>query len=46
MYMGVNLVSSKGNQLKWFDGEYWYKADFLGYEALVWNLTIHCQHSL
>lgn len=35
MYMGVNLVSSKGNQLKWFDGEYWYKADFLGYEALV-----------
>ena len=27
--------SSKGNQLKWFDGTYWYKADYLGYEALV-----------
>lgn len=27
--------SSKGNQLKWLDGECWYKADYLGYEALV-----------
>ena len=26
--------SSKGNQLKWRDGDYWYKADYLGYEAL------------
>lgn len=27
--------SSKGNQLKWFDGEYWYKADYTGYEGLA-----------
>lgn len=27
--------SSKGNQLKWQDGEYWYKADYAGYEALA-----------
>ncbi len=26
--------SSKGNQLKWQDGNYWYKADYAGYEAL------------
>ncbi len=26
--------SSKGNQLKWLEGEDWYKADYLGYEAL------------
>lgn len=26
--------SSKGNQLKWRDGDDWYKADYLGYEAL------------
>ena len=30
----VNRNSSKGNQLKWKDNEYWYKADYLGYEAL------------
>lgn len=30
----VNRNSSKGNQLKWRDGQYWYKADYLGYEAL------------
>lgn len=26
--------NSKGNQLKWREGEFWYKADYLGYEAL------------
>ena len=26
--------SSKGNQLKWKDGEIWYKADYTGYEGL------------
>ena len=31
----VNRNSSKGNQLKWKKGELWYKADFLGYEALA-----------
>lgn len=27
--------SSKGNQLKWFGDNYWYKADFTGYEGLA-----------
>lgn len=27
--------SSKGNQLKWKCGEYWYKADHMGYEGLT-----------
>lgn len=27
--------SSKGNQLKWKRGEYWYKADHMGYEGLT-----------
>ena len=27
--------SSKGNQLKWKDGDYWYKADFMGYEGVA-----------
>lgn len=27
--------SSKGNQLKWKDGDYWYKADFMGYEGMA-----------
>ncbi len=27
--------SSKGNQLKWHSGGYWYKADYMGYEALA-----------
>jgi len=27
--------SSKGNQLKWSDGRYWYKSDYLGYEGLA-----------
>lgn len=26
--------SSKGNQLKWMVGDYWYKADYAGYEGL------------
>lgn len=26
--------SSKGNQLKWFTGDVWYKADYTGYEGL------------
>lgn len=26
--------SSKGNQLKWKDGDFWYKADQMGYESL------------
>lgn len=29
-----NRRSSKGNQLKWEAGEYWYKADSSGYEGL------------
>lgn len=27
--------SSKGNQLKWRQGDYWYKADYMGYEGLA-----------
>lgn len=27
--------SSKGNQLKWFNNDIWYKADYTGYEGLV-----------
>ena len=27
--------SSKGNQLKWFNNETWYKADYTGYEGIV-----------
>ena len=27
--------SSKGNQLKWQNDNYWYKADYAGYEGLV-----------
>lgn len=27
--------SSKGNQLKWNNGKYWYKADYAGYEGLA-----------
>lgn len=29
-----NGSSSKGNQRKWFKGNEWYKADFMGYEGL------------
>lgn len=31
----INRNSSKGNQLKWKKEDTWYKADFLGYEALT-----------
>ncbi|MDO4961669.1 MAG: hypothetical protein Q4E57_07445 [Eubacteriales bacterium] len=30
----LNRHSSKGNQLKWRDGDTWYKADYMGYEGL------------
>lgn len=30
-----NGRSSKGNQLKWSDGKWWYKADYMGYEGLA-----------
>lgn len=34
----INLESastSKGNQQKWFDGKYWYKSNFMGYENVA-----------
>lgn len=31
----TNRNSSKGNQLKWVKDNVWYKADYLGYEALA-----------
>lgn len=31
----INRNSSKGNQLKWKKDNIWYKADYLGYEALA-----------
>lgn len=38
--------SSKGNQLKWKDGEWWYKADQMGYEGMAEVITSHLlQHS-
>ena len=33
--------SSKGNQWKWTDGEWWYKADQLGYETLSETVISH-----
>ena len=33
--LNFDHFSSKGNQLKWRDGDDWYKADYLGYEALA-----------
>lgn len=30
----IDRASSKGNQLKWYDGSFWYKADSNGYEGL------------
>ncbi len=33
--------SSKGNQLKWFDGKLWYKADYVGYEGLAEYVISH-----
>lgn len=38
--------SSKGNQMKWRADGYWYKADYLGYEALAEVLASKClEHS-
>ena len=33
--------SSKGNQMKWFQDGYWYKADQFGYESLSEVVTSH-----
>lgn len=33
--------SSKGNQMKWFQDGYWYKADQFGYESLAEVVTSH-----
>lgn len=33
--------SSKGNQLKWTDGNVWYKADYTGYEGLSEYVISH-----
>lgn len=33
--------SSKGNQLKWNQGEFWYKADYTGYEGLAEYMVSH-----
>lgn len=33
--------SSKGNQLKWNNGGYWYKADYTGYEGFAEHLISH-----
>lgn len=41
-YMKIEgLFSSKGNQWKWNDGIYWYKADQLGYETLTETVVSH-----
>ncbi|MCR5720373.1 MAG: hypothetical protein K6F84_07375 [Lachnospiraceae bacterium] len=37
----TDTKSSKGNQLKWRDGDIWYKADFTGYEGLAEYLISH-----
>lgn len=38
--------SSKGNQMKWHTDGFWYKADYLGYEALAEVLASKClEHS-
>lgn len=33
--------SSKGNQMKWMQDDYWYKADQFGYESLAEVVTSH-----
>ena len=33
--------SSKGNQLKWQNGDIWYKADYTGYEGLAEYMISH-----
>lgn len=37
----IENKSSKGNQLKWRDGDWWYKADYTGYEALAEYVISH-----
>ncbi len=34
--------SSKGNQLKWFSNNIWYKADYTGYEGLTEYVVSRC----
>lgn len=38
---GTRRQSSKGNQLKWYSGEKWYKADYTGYEGLAEYMISH-----
>ncbi len=38
---GPRRQSSKGNQLKWYSGEKWYKADYTGYEGLAEYMVSH-----
>ena len=33
--------SSKGNQIKWSDGIYWYKTDYTGYEGFAEYMVSH-----
>lgn len=40
-HMGTMGHSSKGNQLKGRDGDYWYKADYMGYEGLSEYMVSH-----
>lgn len=41
-YMKIDgHFSSKGNQWKWNDGKWWYKADQLGYETLTETVVSH-----
>ncbi len=37
----MNRQSSKGNQLKWRNGNVWYKADYTGYEGLAEYVISH-----
>ena len=37
----IGRASSKGNQLKWKAGDYWYKADSTGYEGLAEYVISH-----
>ena len=37
----IDRQSSKGNQLKWMNGELWYKADYTGYEGLTEYVVSH-----
>lgn len=38
---GPRRQSSKGNQLKWYSGDKWYKADYTGYEGLAEYMVSH-----